>query len=145
MKIIHLRYQLKVFGNKMTTPFDFVKSITSTKESLMVDEDQFESEYTPFVVNRILANSERTILFTDAVNRLPHLTKKMQYLFYMKGIPVNKQFVKYIKKEDSDVNQDHLKYICDIMDVSYQRALELYSLIGIEVVQKELDVRSGRK
>ena len=127
------------------SPFDLVKSITQTHDDLFTTDELFNKEYVPFMVNRILSNGPRTALFANAMNQYGVLDKRMQYDFYRLGIPKTKSYTKWIKKESDDLNQEHLQYICDIMNLSMTRAIESYSLIGSDAVQKLIDSRGGRK
>lgn len=126
------------------SPFDITKNITQTKDNLYESEEITDKDYIPFMINRILSNSPSTALFANAMNQ-GVIDKKLQYDFYRLGIPKSKSYTKYIKKEASELNQEHLDYICMSMNVSMVRAIEVYSLIGSDAVQRELDKRGGRK
>lgn len=125
------------------SPFDYSKSITQSKEDLSGDEYSFEKEYVPFVVNRILSMSPQTALFAGAINQMPLLSKQMQYKFYMVGIPKGTKYAKYLKKDGVEFNQDHINFISEYMQVNMSRAIEIYSLIGPEPVQKMIESRGG--
>ena len=127
------------------SPFDIAKSILQTKEDLYTTDELFDKEYAPFMVNRILSNSERTVLFAECMDRYSGLDKKIQYEFFMKGIPKNKSFQKmWSKKESSQLNTDHIEYICSRMNVSIKRGTEIYKLIGPEAVEAELTKYGGK-
>jgi len=128
----------------MVSPFDITKSLTQTKDDLYTTEEVFNKEYNSFMINRILSNSQSTVLFANMMNS-GLLDKKLQYDFYRFGIPKSRGYTKYIKKDDSTFNQDHLEYISESMNVSLKRAIEIYGLIGSDVVQAELDKRGGKK
>lgn len=128
------------------SPFDITKSITTTKVDLCDNEELFVKEYVPYMVNKILSNSPQTVLYAGMMNQLSCLSKQMQYKFLMKGIPKsNSGYSKYIKKETSDIDKEHLDFICESMNLSIKRAIEVYNLLGIDVVKKELLKRGGRK
>jgi Bacteriophage clamp loader A subunit len=127
------------------SPFEYTKSITQTKEDLSTSDDIFDKDYSPFMVNRILANSPTTALFAGAMNQLSDLPKYMQYKFYMSGVPKSNTYTKYIKKEETDINQEHIDYICRSLNVSVPRAIEMYSRIGPDAIENELEKRGGRK
>jgi hypothetical protein len=128
----------------MSSPFDIVKSLTQTKDNIYDIPEIFEKEYNPFMINRILSNSPKTCLFADMMNRASVLDKKMQYDFYRLGIPKTNGYTKYIKKEELDINKEHIEYVCSKFSVSLVRGLELYSIIGPDVIQAELDSRGGK-
>ena len=129
----------------MTSPFDIAKSILQTKENLFTTDEFFNKEYTPFMVNRIFSNSERTVLFAECMDKYFGLDKKIQYDFYLKGVPQNRSFQKmWSKKESSSLNTDHVEYICSRLNVSTKRGTEIYKLLGSEVIEAELRKHGGK-
>ena len=127
------------------SPFDIAKSILQTKENLFTTDEFFNKEYTPFIVNRIFSNSERTVLFAECMDKYFGLDKKIQYDFYLKGVPRNRSFQKmWSKKESSSLNTDHVEYICSRLNVSTKRGTEIYKLLGSEVIEAELIKHGGK-
>lgn len=129
----------------MTSPFDYAKSVTHTKENLYTTEEIFNREYLPFMVNRALSNSPQTALFAEAMNACPNLDKKLQYDFYLYGIPKQTGYSKWVKKEDSDVNMTHLEHICKVFECSLEKAIEKYKQLGPVATQAHIDKQGGRK
>lgn len=127
------------------SPFDYAKSVTHTKESLYTTEALFNKEYVPFMVNRSLSNSPQTALFADAINQYPNLDKKLQYDFYMYGIPKQRGYTRWVKKEESEIHQDQLDYVAQTLGVSLNRAIEIHKLIGPEAVLADMQKKGGRK
>lgn len=130
---------------QISSPFDYAKSVTHTKESLYTNEHVFNKEYESFIVNRSLSNSPQTALFAEVMGRYPFLDKRLQYDFYMYGLPKQKGYTKWIKKEKDDVSFDHQKHISETLNVSMSRAIELYKIIGPDAVKKNIDSRGGKK
>ena len=126
------------------SPFDITKSLTQTKDDLYTTEEIFAKEYVPFMVNRILSNSPSTALFANAMNQYGVLDKKLQYDFYRLGMSKSKSYTKWIKKEETDLNQEHLDYVAETMHLSMKRAIEIYTLLGADAVQAQIDKRGGR-
>lgn len=130
----------------MTSPFEFVKSFTTTKEDLYTSENIFNREYNSFMVNRILSNSPATALFASAMNMYPYIDKKLQHDFYLYGIPKSKSgYSKYIKKEVVDLPQDEIDFISETLNMSTKRAIELHNTVGSETIKKMIASRGGRK
>jgi hypothetical protein len=128
----------------MSNPFDYVKSITSTKESLYSNEELFQKEYVSFMVNRSLSNSHLTVLFCDIINQYQHLDKKLQYDFYINGVPKRNDFTKWVKKEETNVSEDLVTFVCTTLKISISRALSVIKLIGEEAIKFEMGKRGGR-
>lgn len=127
------------------SPFDIVKSLTQTKDDLYESEEIVDKDYVSFMINRILVNSRQTALFASVMNQYGVIDKKLQYDFFRLGLPKSKTYTKWIKKDDSEGNQEHIDYICQSMGVSTLRALDMYKIIGSDNVQREIEKRGGRK
>jgi hypothetical protein len=128
----------------MSSPFDYIKSVTQTKEDLFTNDEIFKKEYNAFIVNRGLSNSETTALFADAMNQHPNLDPYLQYKFYLTGIPKSRNYSKWIKKEAINKDENELQFIAEQLNVSIKRALILHDLIGSEKIKELIDLRGGK-
>jgi len=79
-------------------PFDYIASINVSKENLIVD-DASEKGYEPFLTNRNFSLFPETVMYANEMNKLYQLDKKLQYDFYLYGIPKRKRFAKWPKKQ----------------------------------------------
>lgn len=129
-----------------TSPFDFGKSILQSKENLYTVEELFNKDYAPYMVNRIMSNSERTVLFAECMDKYSSLDKKMQYDFYLDGIPKSRSFQKMWSKKETDttINEHYIMFICSVLNVSRRRGMELYKLIGEKTIKMEMEKIGGR-
>jgi hypothetical protein len=110
-------------------PFDYVNAINDTKKNLMVgtDNDELaEKGYTPFMVNKSLSYFIDTILYANEINEYAHIDNKLQFEYYLNGIPKKKRFSKWAKKEKSD----DLDVICEYYGCNYTRAAEIHKIIN---------------
>lgn len=129
----------------MSSPFDFVKSFTSTKEYLYDNEALFTKDYVAFVVNRALSNDPRCALFVDALSTYPDLDKKLQHDFYFYGIPKLRTGSMWTKKQqNTDINMDYAKILAEDLNVSIQRAIEMLPLIDEELLAKYEKLQGGK-
>ncbi len=130
----------------MTSPFDFVKALTQTNENLWVSDELTEREYNSFMINRILSNSPRTVLFAEVINQYPNLDKKVQHDFYKFGIPKSTKYEKMWSKKDSTlINDDHINFIAEQLGVSIKRAIEAYQLLGVTKIEQLMAMRGGKQ
>lgn len=92
----------------MTSPFDYVNSITFNKKDMMTgteNDELAEKSYVPFVVNRALSYFPDTILYANEINCNHHLDNKLQYHYLINSIRPKKRFSKWAKKqEDNDLD-----------------------------------------
>jgi hypothetical protein len=110
-------------------PFDYVNAINDTKKNLMVgtDNDELaEKGYIPFMVNKSLSYFIDTILYANEINEYAHIDNKLQFEYYLNGIPKKKRFSKWAKKEKSD----DLDVICEYYGCNYTRAAEIHKIIN---------------
>ncbi|MEC8552286.1 MAG: DNA polymerase clamp loader subunit A [Pseudomonadota bacterium] len=127
----------------MTTPFDYVKAISTTKENMIVD-DLTEREYNPFIVNRALSMGIDTVLQANEMNQRHHLSKKLQFDFLLNSISKRKRFDKWQKADKSE----DLDYVKAYYNYSYPKAVSALSVLSptqIETIKKKIDNKGGVK
>ncbi len=118
-------------------PFDFVNSINSTKEDLMVDEVT-EKGYNSYMVNKALSYFIDTVMYANDMNGRYHLDNKMQYFYLINTIRSKKRFSKWIKNvENNDLTavQDYYGYSLEKAKV----ALSLLSNEQLTIIKKTLE------
>jgi len=81
-------------------PFEFVSSINTTKVNLMDKDEDIETKYNSFLVNRSLSYFPDTVIMSNEMNRLHHLDSKMQYDFLINIVRKKKRFSKWDKPEE---------------------------------------------
>lgn len=87
----------------MSSPFDYIKSISETKEDMIVDA-QSEKDYNAWIVNVGLSLYIDTVLYSNEMNMLPDLDNKLQYDYLLHSIKKRKRYTKWLKrKKDEDV------------------------------------------
>ena len=127
----------------MTTPFDYVKAISTTKENMIVD-DLTEREYNPFIVNRALSMGIDTVLQANEMNQRHHLSKKLQFDFLLNSISKRKRFDKWQKADKSE----DLEYVKAYYNYSYPKAVAALSVLSdkqLELIKKKITNKGGVK
>lgn len=110
-------------------PFDIVKSITTTKEVIITEEN--EKDYNPWMVNKALSYYEDCIAFAQLMNENYNLDKKLQYDFLLNIVTKRKR--PFAKWEKADKESD-LDAISEYYNVSPKKAREILDVIGDEKV-----------
>ena len=109
-------------------PFDFVKSITYTKEDIMNDLN--ESEYESYLINRALSYHQDCLLYANEMNRRFELSARLQYHYLLNTIRKRKRFAKWIKPEKID----DLNVVMEYYQIARAKAEEyLYILSDREI------------
>jgi hypothetical protein len=95
----------------MTSPFDYVNSITTTKANMMRDSENdalSEKAYEPWIVNKALSYFPDTILHANLMNQYHHLDKRPQYECLINSIRPKKRFAKWVK----NASNEELELVC---------------------------------
>jgi hypothetical protein len=117
----------------MANPFDFVNSISLSKEHLMEGgNDLNEKDYNPFLVNRALSYFPDTIFHAAAMDRSAHLGGRMQYEYYLAAVPKKKRFTKWGKARGSDEIEAVKKHF----DYSTARAIEAMNILTEDQIKE---------
>ena len=117
-------------------PFDFVKSITYTKQDIMHDLN--ESEYESFLINRALSYYQDCLLYANEMNRRFELSSRLQYHYLLNTIRKRKRFAKWIKPEKID----DLKIVMEYYQVSRAKAEEYLNILSnreVEHIRKKMN------
>ena len=81
---------------------------------MVEDGDEFwEKQYPGFIVNKCLSGMADAIIYANEMNRLHWLDKKMQYDFFLYGLPKKKRFAPWMKAKkvkDIDIVKQYLGY-----------------------------------
>ena len=118
-------------------PFDFIKSITYTKQDIMHDLN--ESEYESFLTNRALAYYQDCILYANEMNRRFEISNRLQYHYLLNTIRKRKRFAKWIKPEKID----DLKTVMEYYQISRAKAEEYLNILSdreVEYLRKKMNI-----
>jgi Bacteriophage clamp loader A subunit len=121
----------------MTSPFDYINSISQSKKDMMEDEAG-EKAYNAWLINRGLSYFPDTILYANEVNLLHHMDNKLQYAYLINTIRPKKRFSKWVKKkEDGDLEAIMKCYGYNIDKA--KSALSILSPDQVKTIKEKLD------
>jgi hypothetical protein len=109
--------------------FDFVNSINNTKKNLYTEDQNVDKIYVPFIVNKALSYFLDTVLHANFMNGMPHISKKMQYEYYLHSIRKGKRYSKW-HKFDSDLEE--LEFIKQLYECSDKKAKDYLNILTKE-------------
>lgn len=119
----------------MTSPFDYLTSISTKKNNMMrgTDNDELaEKEYNAFLVNRGLSYFQDTVLFANEMNRLHFADNKLQYEFLLNIVRPRKRFSSWVKKE----NDGDLEAVKEYYGYSNAKAADAMSVLSDTDLQR---------
>lgn len=108
-----------------TNPFDFVKSVSSTKKDIMVDEIE-EKSYAPYLTNKALSYHQDAILLTNEMNLKHGTDNRLQYLFFLNTLRKRQRFSKWEKPYISK----KLDVVKEYYQISTREAQEYVNLLS---------------
>ena len=122
--------------------FDYVTSINSSKENLMVD-DASEKIYNPFYINRTLSYFQDTVGLANVMNQYHTIDNKLQYHFFINIIRKRKRFSKWMKPE----TESDIEAVKEYYGYSNEKAKQVLSLLSPEQITiiKQKVSKGGRE
>ena len=123
---------------------DYLKAINYTKEKLLDSDDKdWEKKYPPFIINKGFSYFEDTVMMGNEVNRLHHLSKKMQFDFLLNSISPRKRFSNWFKASKL-TNLDIVKKYYGYSNEKAKQALDILTKEQIDFIKKRL-YQGGKK
>ena len=123
---------------------DYVPAISNTKVRLMDgDDEQWEKQYPPFLVNRNFSNFQETVLYANEMNLHNHLDKDMQYQFFLNSLRKRKRFSPWLRKDKVD-NLNIIKKYYGYSNEKALQALRLLTQQQLDYIKKRLDTGGMR-
>jgi hypothetical protein len=122
-------------------PFDFIKSINTTKIDMMKntnDDDAVEAEYVPFITNRSLSYFPETILIANLMNIYSMLDNKLQYHFLLNSVRPAKRFAKWVKREDAE-DVELVKQFYGYNNEKARQALSVLTPDNLHYIKQKLE------
>lgn len=110
-------------------PFDYINAVSDNKKNIMVgteNDDLAEKSYNPYLTNKSLSYHADAILYVNEINQYANLDNKLQFDYYLYGLPKKKRFSKWAKKDE---NED-IEIISQWYGCNYSKAAEILSLIN---------------
>jgi len=91
---------------------EWLNSVNFNKKDIIQDEYD-EKQYPGFIINKCLSGMADAVMYANEMNRMHWLDKKMQYDFFLYGLPKKKRFAPWMKAKkvkDIDIVKQYLGY-----------------------------------
>tara|TARA_Y100001973_G_C5046080_1_gene255228 strand:+ start:130 stop:534 length:405 start_codon:yes stop_codon:yes gene_type:complete len=125
------------------TPFDFLNSVSETKEELIRNEEGFrqdhiEKQYVPYMVNRGLSNHIDTIMYANEMNQLHHLPKDAQYRYFLTVVRRGKRRGAWPKKSSDTALLDIIQKELECNRTVARQYLKVMTQEQIDTLNKRM-------
>jgi len=118
---------------------DWLNSVNFTKEDLSEEI----SSYPPFIINRCLSGHIDCILYANEMNMNAHLSKDMQYSFYLNTLRKRKRFSPWLRK-DKVKDLECVKQYYGYSNEKASQALKILTKEQLTFIKQRLDI-GGKK
>ena len=114
---------------------DWLNSVNFTKEDLSEDINS----YPPFIVNRCLSGHIDCVLFANEMNMNAHLSKDMQYSFYLNSLRKRKRFSPWLRK-DKVKDLECIKQYYGYSNEKASQALKILNKEQLDFIKQRLEI-----
>ena len=118
---------------------DWLNSINQTKNNLIEENPNSAKEYAPYIINKCLSGYIDTILFSNEMNMNHHLSKDMQYSFFLNTIRKRKRFSPWLRK-DKIKDLECIKQYYGYSNEKASQALKILSKEQINFIKQRLEI-----
>ncbi len=125
---------------KKLTPFDFVTSISFSKENLFAEDDSHDKFYNAYIVNRALSFSPDMVLFANEMNQHNQIPVKNQWEFLSSSIRKKKRYDKWVKAEKESETLTLIKTYYNYSNEKAKQVLPIITDDHVEYMKKKLDI-----
>lgn len=121
--------------------FDYINSLTTSKQDLSTMDPEFEKNYNPFMVCRGLSNNVSDVLWANALN-LYHaeLTKKQHYDFLFHALKPSKRYSKWSKEK----KDEETILVSEYLGINRDEAESFMALMSPEELEEILKFKGGK-
>ena len=117
---------------------DWLNSINDTKKNLIEEDPSLISEYPPYIINRCLSGHLDCILFSNEMNKYPHLDKDMQYSFLINTLRKKKRYSPWLRK-DNVKDLECVKKYYGYSNEKASQALKILTTDQLNWIKQRLD------
>ena len=120
-----------IIEEKKESIFDILKNLRSSDHYIFNDE--IDKLYKPYLINKGLSFSVRTIFYANDMNLYHDLISKQQYDYYHYSIHKTKEFVKWIKSSKHD---DRKELISRYFNCGMNRVNEIMMILSDNQIEE---------
>jgi len=107
---------------------DYLYTINQSKKNIVKGDPEAEKAYPPFIVNKCLSSFVDTILYANEMNKNTHLSKRLQYDFFINSLKPRKRFTPWLRKE----TLEEIELVKQYYGYSHNKALEAVRILTKE-------------
>ena len=118
---------------------DWLNSINFSKENIIEEDPDAVKQYAPYIINRCLSSHIDSLMYANEMNINHHLSKDMQYSFYLNSLRKRKRFSPWLRK-DKVTDLECIKQYYGYSNEKASQALKILSKDQINFIKQRLDI-----
>ena len=122
---------------------DWLNSINFSKENIIEEDPDAVKQYAPYIINRCLSSHIDSLMYANEMNINHHLSKDMQYSFYLNSLRKRKRFSPWLRK-DKVTDLECIKSYYGYSNEKASQALKILTQEQINFIKKRLDVGGSK-
>jgi hypothetical protein len=122
---------------------DWLRSINETKKNLIEETPEVIKEYSPYIINKSLSGCIDSVLFANEMNMNHHLSKDMQYSFYLNSLRKRKRFSPWLRK-DKITDLECVKQYYGYSNEKASQALKILTKEQINFIKQRLETGGSK-
>lgn len=116
---------------------DFLASINQTKDNLMESNDEIESSYPAWVVNRALSHHTDALFQANDMNSCPWIDRRLQYDFLLHSVKTRKRYAPWLRPEEITALES-VKTFFDYSTKQAKAALRVLTEDDLALIQRKV-------
>lgn len=105
--------------------WDYLNAVTQTKDLSVLEDEDFERVYTPYIINKMLSQHRDCVLAANMINERPETPRKGQFLFLLNTL---RSRFRRNEKSDKHTDPDDVDAVAEYYECSIRKARDLVSL-----------------
>lgn len=122
----------------MPNLIEFVDSLCVSGNNILLTSEDIKA-YSPFAINRALAQSIDTIMFAAEANKRPNMSKEVHYAFLMSSVRKKKRYSKWAKKLEEE-NKEVIEMISSYYQFSIEKARNALKCLTAEQIEQMINI-----
>jgi hypothetical protein len=122
---------------------DWLNSINFSKENIIEEDPDAVKQYAPYIINRCLSSHIDSLMYANEMNINHHLSKDMQYSFYLNSLRKRKRFSPWLRK-DKVTDLECIKQYYGYSNEKASQALKILTHEQINFIKQRLDIGGSK-
>lgn len=114
---------------KQEKPIDIWSVVNSINSAKLLEWEQIEAVYDPFIINKALSQFPDTVIHANDMNLCYDIPKRNQYFYLINIVRPKKRYTKWAKKSINIEKDEKIELIKTYFRYNEKKAKEVYAIL----------------